>query len=168
MKHRTKNTLRAIADYLGLKVKFVSYFGPDVHGKLLPREKRILINAYKPRYEHVFTLLHEIGHFLLHSKNRLRLRYPWFLEIIWRNESVMKLCSKLRRHVRYAANRESRKEWEADAWSFCMLVYLVRRNIGRSELIGFLNAHPEKLRLFFLAVTVNIYCDIKARVKQLI
>jgi len=62
MKYTTKNILRELAKQLGLNVKFVHYFANNTHGKLLPHEKRILINANKPRYEHVYTLLHEVGH----------------------------------------------------------------------------------------------------------
>ena len=84
MKHRKKNLLRDMAKHLGLKIVFVSYFTNDVHGKLLPREKRILINAHKPRYEHTFTLLHEIAHYLLHFKNFTRKRHARFLDINWK------------------------------------------------------------------------------------
>ena len=99
-----------MSKYIGIKVKFVDYLGDDVHGKLLPREKRILINARKPRTEHIFTLLHEIGHFLVHVKKTHTLRNPRFLEIHWKSERLANFFSKVRRGVRFFRNRQSGKE----------------------------------------------------------
>ena len=163
MKHRTKNILRGIAKHLGLKVVFVSYLEDDVHGKLLPREKRILINAHKPRTEHVYTLLHEIGHYLMHFKSLPRKRHPRFFDIYWKAEWLATLCSKLRRYYRFIFNKKSGKEWEADLWAMCALVYL-KKFIGRAYLTAFLNRHPEKMSIYLLAVTGAVYCEIKKRI----
>jgi hypothetical protein len=46
MKQRAKRLLREMAEYVGFKVNFVSYFGDQAHGLLLSAEKRILINAH--------------------------------------------------------------------------------------------------------------------------
>ena len=101
MKVKAKNTLREMARYLGIQVKFVSYLADDVHGKLIPREKRVLINASKPRTEHIFTLLHELGHFVLHYQNFPRKYHPWYLEIHWKNKFLAKQSSFARRCLRF-------------------------------------------------------------------
>ena len=165
MKRKTKNILREMARHLGLKIVFVSYLSDDIHGKLLPREKRILINAHKPRCEHVYTILHEIGHFQLHFKkigpNMLN---RWYLNRRWKTDAIAVFASKVRRHMRFFFNNHAGKEWEADLWAFCALFYL-QKYVGRSYLTAFLNRHPEKTGIFLLAAYGFIYSNIKQRTK---
>jgi hypothetical protein len=161
MKHQIKKALRGLAKHFGLKVKYVSYFSDDVHGKLLPRERRILINAHKPRCEHIFTLLHEIGHFLLHFKMQNRKHHPHFLEIPWKTEWLAGLCSKVKRSLRYAFNKESGKEWEADLWAFCAFIYFANQFGCRDDLLAFLDRHPKKRGSFYLAGFGIAYSRIK-------
>jgi|ERR1017187_3632867 hypothetical protein len=161
MKHKTKNILRALAKHVGLKVIFVSYLSDDVHGKLLPREQRILINATKPRCEHVYNLLHELGHFLLHFKKCAPDRYNrWYLKRRWRIDAIAQLASKMRRYVRFIFNSHAGKEWEADLWAMCALVYL-KKYLGGSDSAAFLNRHPEKRWIYRLAAASAFYCEIK-------
>ena len=167
MKRRKKNVLREMARHLRLKVSFVSYFDDQTHGKLIPREGRILINANKPRQEHIFTLLHEIGHFLLHFKNPPMKHHPRLFDIAWKIEWVAKLCSKVRRQMRFIFNKASGKEWEADLWAFCVFIYFVRRVGCRDDLLAFLKRHPEKSGSFFLAVFGVAYSDAKTLIKKL-
>jgi hypothetical protein len=166
MKLQTKNTLRGMAKLLGLKVVFVSYFSADVHGKLLPREKRILINAHKPRYENIFTLLHEIGHFLIHFKTPHRKHHPHFLEIDWKIEWVLNLCSIVRRLMRRLFTKDSSKEWEADLWAFCAFFCLAKATGCRNDMLTFLDHHPEKFWVFMLAASAVFYCGIKYRITK--
>ena len=167
MKHRIKNTLRGISQHLGIKVKFVDYFGDDVHGKLLPRERRILINARMPRNEHIFTLFHEIGHYLIHFKSLPRKRHPRFCDVKWKADWLARLSSKLRRYFRFIFNREAGKEWEADVWAMCAFVYTARHFGFRDELITFLKRHPEKTQIFLLAVYGNIYGGTKTTIQNI-
>jgi len=166
MKLRTKNILREMAKHFGLKVKFVSYFGDAVHGKLLPREKRILINAHKPRYEHIFTLFHEIGHFFIHFKNPRRKHYPGFLEIQWNIQWLDDLASKVRRYLRRLFNKETGQEWEADLWAMILFLLVSKFTGNTDDLRTFLNHHPEKFWIFMLASTTLIYCGIKNRITR--
>ena len=167
MKHRTKNTLREMAKHLGLKVCFVSYFDAATHGKLLPRERRILINAHKPREEHYFTLLHEIAHYLLHFKTPQRKRHARIFDFNWKSEWVTKLCSKMRRTLRFCFNKTSGKEWEADLWAMCAFIYLANRPGCRKDLFAFLDRHPEKSGTFFVATLAVAYGDTKTRLKKI-
>jgi hypothetical protein len=164
MKVRTKNILRDTAKHLGVKIKFVSYLADDVHGKLLPREKRILINANKPRYEHVYTLLHEFAHYLLHFKKRVPRRHcPWYLKFNWKIDAIARIASKLRRFIRFAFNSKAGREWEADLWAMCGLVYLKRFG-GQSDLTAFLNRHTDKKWIYRLAATATVYSETKKRI----
>ena len=167
MTRRTKNTLRAIAKHFGLKIVFVSYFSADVYGQLLPREKRILINAHKPRYEHIYTLLHEFGHFLLHFKSLPRQHHPRFFDINWESERLSNFCSVVRRYFRFAFNIRRGKEWEADIWAMCAFIYLAKAVGCRAEFDAFLKRHPEKTNVYLLATCGTIYCGSKARIKNI-
>jgi hypothetical protein len=163
MKITTKKVLREMLRQLGIKAKFVHYLADNVHGKLLPREKRILINANKPRDEHVFTLLHETAHYLLHFKRRANRRLcPWYLKLNWKIEAIAVFFSKWRRAVRFAFNTQKGKEWEADIWAMCGLVYL-KKFAGFSDLPAFLARHPEKRRMYWHATAALIYTVVKMR-----
>lgn len=155
-----------MAEHLGLKIKFVDYLRNDTHGKLLPREKRILINAHKPRIEHFYTVLHEIGHFLLHFKNPHRKHHHPFLEIDWKNKWLSDLCSKVRRLLRLIYARESGREFEADVWAMCAFIHLTNTIGCRDDLTRFLDRHPEKLPAFLLAVWSTTYTTLKKRINN--
>lgn len=165
MKGTSNKFLRAMAKSVGLKVRFVDYLDNGTYGKLLPREKRILINAHKPRYEHKFTMLHELGHFQEHVlKNPHRKRHPRIFDIRWNFALWTKLASLARRYFRFHFNKESGREWEADLWAMCAFVYLAIDFGCRDDLMEFLNHHPEKNRLFWLAVCGVIYAKTKERI----
>jgi predicted SprT family Zn-dependent metalloprotease len=166
MKLRKKNVLREMAKHLRLKVSFVSYFDGQTHGKLLPREGRILINANKPRQEHIFTMLHEIGHFLLHFNNPSRKHHPRLFDIVWKVEWLTNFCSKLRRQMRFYFNKSSGEEWEADLWALCAFAYLAKHFGFRDELVSFLDRHPEKIWSYRLVKTAMVYCDCKRRISN--
>ena len=166
MKHKTKNTLRALARHFGLKVKFVSYLPADVQGKLLPREKRILINAYKPRCEHTFTLLHEIGHYVQHVLTPRRAYHPRVFDLHWKNDFLAEFSKFVRRYFRFIFNKQSGKEWEADLWAMCAFIYLAKAIGCQDELIAFVKRHPEKTNIFRLAAWGAAYCGIKTRIKN--
>jgi hypothetical protein len=166
MKRKTKNVLRGLTKHIGIMVKFVDYLDDNTHGKLLPREKRILINARKPRNEHIYTLLHEIGHYLIHFKGLPRKHHPRLFDINWKADWLARLSSKIRRYYRFIFNKETGREWEADVWAMCAFVYIARRFGCRGELFTFLKRHPEKRNIFLLATYSTVYCDTKMRIKR--
>jgi AraC-like DNA-binding protein len=161
-----KKTFRGLAEHLGLKVRYVDYLSDAIHGKLLPREKRILINARKPKDEHLFTLLHEIGHYVVHFKNPRKKYHPKFFDLKWKIGWLARVSSKIRRYYRYIFNMETGKEWEADVWAMCAFVYIARVFGWRGELFKFLTRHPEKRRIYLLAAYSVAYCDTKAKIKK--
>ncbi len=161
MKFKTKNILRETAKQLCLKVRFVDHLPENVYGKLLPRERRILINANKPRCEHVFTLLHEFAHYLLHFKRiKPRRHSPWYLNINWKVDAIADFAAKVRRGVRLVFHSEKGKEWEADVWAMCGFVYLKKFGAG-NDLTAFLKRHPEKKWIYRLAASSTAYTDLK-------
>jgi hypothetical protein len=167
MKRKTKNMLRAIAKHFGFKIVFVSYFSAGLHGKLLPREKRILINAHQPRCEHIFTLLHEVGHYIQHVLNPHRRHHPRVFEHPWKSRFLAEVSSHVRRYFRFIFNRTRGKEWETDLWAMCAFIYLVKAVGCRAEFDAFLKRHPEKRNVFLLAVGGTIYSGIKSRIENI-
>ena len=166
MKHRIKNTLRALSKHLGLKVKFVHYLGDETHGVLLPREKRILINAHKPREEHFFTVLHEIGHYVMHFQRPPSKFHPRVFEIRWTIDWLECFCSMVRRYYRFNFNKASGKEWQADLWAMLAFIHITRCIGCYAELVAFVRRHPEKTKVFLLAASGSVYCDTKTRFKK--
>jgi hypothetical protein len=52
------------------------------------------------RCEHVYTLLHEVGHYLLHFKRiKPRRLSPWYLNINWKIDAVADIAAKVRQCV---------------------------------------------------------------------
>ena len=168
MKHKVKKTLRALVRHIGFQVRYVNYFDDDTHGKLLVREKRILINANKPRVEHFYTVLHEIGHFIVHYKNPPRDYCPGYLRKKWHRESINDLFKKARRYLRFIFGCSAGREWEADLWAVCAFILLAKQIGCRSDLLAFLERHPEKTNLFLLASGVFVYTGIKSRIHGLL
>ncbi len=152
-----------MAKHLRLKVCYVSYFDDKTHGKLLPREKRILINANKPRTEHIYTMLHEIGHYLLHFKNPPKKHHPRVLDINWKIERLTKLCSKIRRMIRFQFNKVDGKEWEADLWAVCAFFYLAKHFGYWKDFLAFVKNHPEKKAIYCLTAYGAAQVELKAR-----
>ena len=162
MKHRVKNSLREMARHVGLTVKFVSYFDDQTHGKLIARERRILINANKPRTEHIYTLLHELGHYWLHVLNRAERRTPWYLEIHWQNKFLSKMTRTVRRYLRFIFNKQDGLEWEADLWALCAFYYLAKHIGCKKDFTAFLRNHPEKRHMYWLISVVATWHNVKA------
>jgi hypothetical protein len=167
MKHPIKNTLRAMTRHLGLKAKFVDYLDDDTHGKLLIKERRILLNARKSRSEHFYTILHEIGHFVVHHTMSPRDYCPRFLRKDWKRDSIDRIFSLARRYLRFILNSSAGKEWEADLWAICAFILLTRRIGCRTELVAFLERHPEKTKTFLLATSVITCSNVKKSVTSL-
>ena len=164
MKHQVKNTLRAMASHIGLKVKFVDYFDDQTHGRLLVREKRILLNAHKPRIEHFFTILHEIGHYMVHHLTPRRTHHPRFFDVNLINDLIPDLCRFIRRYFRFIFNTREGLEWEADLWAMCAFLILANRIGCRADLVNFLDRHPEKMPTFLLVAGAVAYTNAKTRV----
>jgi hypothetical protein len=108
-------------------------------------------------------VLHEIGHYLLHVVNPNRKRHPRIFEIDWNIWSIAKLFSHIRRHIRYAFNQEADKEWEADLWAMCAIIYFSgNKRVGcLDELVTFLEHNPDKWQFFLLRCVGMGYQRIK-------
>ena len=167
MKYTTKQALRVMTEQLRLKVKFVDYFSDDTHGRLIPRERRILINARKPRYEHTFTILHEIAHYVLHVLKKNLLPMPWYLKRRWESARLAKIVKLLRRYVRFIFSTGSSKEKQADLWAFMAFILVAKCAGTSSELRAFIDHHPEKSWIFCSAGLVVAYGGIKTRIQNI-
>ena len=142
------------------------YLPDDEHGRLIVRERRILINAHKPRYEHIFTVLHEIGHIIMHVRNQNRVhQHPW-LHRFWNIVLIDNFVAKVRRHVRMIFNKDSGREWEADLWAMCAFLYVTKVFKNPYELTTFIWHHPEKSPMVTLAAAGVALTHIKIEIKE--
>jgi hypothetical protein len=109
MTPKTKLTVRALAHYHGLRIKYVSDLPATVPGFLDPSKasRTIVVNANKSRSDHAFTILHEIDHFILHFERSHRIRLPWYLTRQWKWRPVIRFSKLFRR----AASRKLNDEY---------------------------------------------------------
>jgi hypothetical protein len=166
MKTTTKTLLRQFAAHFGFQIKYVDYFPAHKYGQLLVREKRILINSQQPRYEQIFTFLHEMAHIMMHVRKESRMEQHWFLHHHWNVGSIDRFVSKVRRYVRITFNKESGIEWEADLMAILAFHVISSYGIWEYDLRAFVYHHPEKWRLFLLAVAAIVVTTIKISMKR--
>jgi hypothetical protein len=162
MTRKTKQIVRAYAAYNELRIKYVSDLPPAVPGFLDPSKasRTIVVNANRSKSDHVFTILHEIAHFILHFERSHRMRLPWYLTRQWKSKRMIRLSQILRRFV----SRKLSKETQADTWAFCVL-----SQIGATDDVqAILTEYPEKTGVFCLCVFSCIYAGIKGRIKRVI
>jgi len=162
MTRRTKQIVRGLAANNDLRIKYVSDLPPTVHGFLDPSKasRTIVVNANKSKSDHVFTILHEIAHFILHFERSHRMRLPWYLTRKWKSERMIQFSKELMQVVL----RKLNVEHQADIWAFCALF-----QIGATDDAQAIVAHDsEKRWTFRLAFASSIYAGIKHRVKRAI
>jgi hypothetical protein len=159
MTRKTKQFVRAIARHLGLRIKYANMI-PKVAGFLDPSmaSRTIVINANKSKSDHVFTILHEIAHYILHYERSHRMRLPWYLTHQWKSNPMIRLSRTTKR----AVSRKFNYEWQADMWAICALLH-----IGATDDIQvILTQYPEKTGLACLCVAGTIYAGVKSRLKR--
>jgi hypothetical protein len=159
---KTKLNVRAAADYYGLKIEYASNLSPKVAGLLVPIESphTILVNANHSKSDHVFTILHEIGHYILHVERSHRVRLPWYLRRQWQSKRTIRFSRSLRR----IQSRIMNPEMQADAWAFCALLQFGAIDDAKA----ICTRYPEKTWMFLLAVAGSIYNRIKLRIQRVI
>jgi hypothetical protein len=101
---------------------------------------------------------------LLHFKKCSPNRYNrWYLNHRWKIDPIAKFASIARRTLRRFFNSERGKEWEADLWAMCALVYF-RKFVNPLDLTRFLERHPRKMSILLLAAYSALYCGTKERI----
>jgi hypothetical protein len=159
MTRKTKQILRALAAYHELRIKYVSDLPDRVLGFLDPckASRTIVVNANRSKSDHVFTILHEIAHHILHFERSHRTRPPWYLTRQWKSKRMARISKILQR----VASRKITIEKQADAWAFCALL-----RIGATDdLQAILTQYPEKTPMFWLILYSSIYAGIKRRIR---
>ena len=159
MTRKTKLTIRALAHHLRLRIKYAS-MTPKVAGFLDPSRasRTIVINANKSKSDHVFTILHEIAHFILHFERSHRIRLPSYLTRQWKSKPMMRF-SQATKHL---VSRKLNLEWQADMWAICALLHIG----ATDDLQAILTQYPEKTGIACLSVVGTIYAGIKSRLKR--
>lgn len=161
MKVRTKKYLRQLARGFGCQIKYVDYLPDDTHGKLIPCEGRIIINTRKPQCEHVFTILHEIGHMVIDVKGTLGTRQHWLMTRQTRIDQVDELLRKIRRRIYLLHLKQKGRERDVDIWAMLAFCFLVNHGMARAEFLEFLERNPDKISLMIQAQTALMFNNLK-------
>ena len=64
--------LRKIAKEMGVTLQFVRI--KHTYGNYSHRDRRIVISTYRPNYQHLYTLAHELGHVYYKHDGRIAVR----------------------------------------------------------------------------------------------
>ncbi len=160
MTRKTKQFLRSLTDYCGLRIKYVSDLPSTVPGFLDPSKtsRTIVVNANKSKSDHAFTILHEIAHFILHYERSHRIRLPSYLTRHWKWRPMIRF-SKLNKRI---FSRKFNAERQADLWAFCTLL-----RIGATDdALAIVAQYPEKNSLLWQSVAGCTYSGIKSCLKR--
>jgi len=119
-----------------------------------------VIHLNQPQSELIFTILHEIGHWVLHSKYACPLQMPWYVNRPYENETVADIAYKAKRALR----QKYGKEWQADLWAL-----IAFQMVGtKDDIKAFLIQHPEKIPLFLMAVAALVIIRIGKFIRKLV
>ena len=136
--------------YFGLQIEYRDDLPPDNAGFLDDHDEPhyIAVNSNLPHCEQAFTIGHELGHYVKHHNRPRRRHFPAVLDREYQSQKVAYVASHTRRFVYFNFN----KEWEADLYSFLLLI-----NIGAAkDVTAYLERHPQKTKLFLLALLVSL------------
>src|ERR1017187_4421893 len=139
MKTSQTLTLQHFTDHCSLTVEYVDDLPPTCAGYLDPSTtpRYIAVNSTLPKHEQVFTVAHELAHFVLHHGKARKHYYSFILDRHPHDPRLDELLAFLRRYARLRFNRD----WEADAFAIIMLV-----GLGQAEvLLKRIELHPEDL-----------------------
>jgi hypothetical protein len=162
MTRKTKLFTRALVDHCRLRIKYVNDLPPNVSGFLDPSKasRTIVLNANKSKCDHVFTIFHEIAHYVLHFQRSHQMRLPWWLTRKWKSKPMI----RFKKTTKLIAFRKFNEERQADLWAFCMLF-----QIGATDdILGIVDQYPEKTTIFWLSVVGSIYSGVKSRLKSVL
>ncbi len=158
MKRKTKQQLRGYLKYFDLRVKYV-HLPEKVSGFLQPGSdpRFIFLNQDKPHSDHVFTVAHELGHYVMHLNRPPRNQMPAYLDHPWES-ALMREATQM---TKSWAEPLLAPEGEADAWAFALLL-----RIGAvDDLLTILELYPKKFGIFFLICMISAYKNLKTRIK---
>lgn len=145
MTPRTEQTLKEIAYYFDLQIKYVTDLPDNVLGFLEPGSNPhyIVVNAHKPRSDQALTVAHELGHYVLHLDRPRRNVVPGYLDYPWKSERIGQITQKIKTVIK----RLVTPEWEADMWAFSLLW-----QIGAvDDLIAITEIYPRKKTIFWVS-----------------
>jgi hypothetical protein len=161
MTPRTELILKALAEHHGLEIEHVDDLPDKVAGFLQSGSdpRYIFVNARKSPSEQVFTIAHELAHYIMHLDRKPWVIRPWYLKIKWKAPLAVRISRTLTRLVRIHYG----PEFQADLWA-----YVILWQIGaRDDLLAITEMYPKKNSLFWLSSWGVIYGGLKRLIKSL-
>ena len=154
-------TVYDIADYFGLAIEYADILPDTVCGHLDPANepRYIVVNPAFPRHEQVFTIAHEIAHYVLHGHRPPREYFRGLLDGQWKSRRITRAAEILRRWLR----RHFDAEWHADLYALGLLGQLKGH---RHDLKDHLQHHPQKSVLFFVVSLAFVFGGLRRRLRS--
>lgn len=148
-----------VATYFGLTISYVDEIPSGVCGLLSPfcDPPVIVVSRSQPKPEQVFTIAHELGHYLLHSDGRRLLRAKGLFARRWESRFMAMWSKASRRYARKLITLET----EADGWAICALMQLGQRDVLRY----YLERHPERIGWCCLFACSRILSRVKSCIR---
>ena len=137
-------TIYELIDFYGLHVELLDLPANNA-GYLDPNDEYIAVNRNLPNCEQVFTIAHELCHYISdHKKPRRKYRNPWL------NKQFQSHNAKLLvRFTRMVVNKMVPIEREADMFAMSWMAQYG----GPKLLMEFMELHPEKFWLCAFVMT---------------
>jgi hypothetical protein len=133
--NKKRTTIYELAEFYGLEVRLLD-LPPNVAGYLDPHDEYIAVNSSLPHCEQIFTIAHELCHYISDHKKPRRKYRNWLL-----NQKCKSHRARLSiRFLRSVVNKWLPIELEADMLAMAWMVQCG----GPKLLVEFLERHPEK------------------------
>ena len=160
MTPKTEQILKDLAGYYDLQIEYVTDLPDNLSGFLQPGSDscHVVVNANKPPSDQVFTIAHELAHYVMHLNRPPKDFAPGYLKTPWENKWLSKFSRLSNRWIRWKLN----PEWQADLWAFIFLLYIG----ATDDLVAITEMYPKKSGMFWWAVATMLYCGIKQRIKN--
>lgn len=143
MNQRRPMTVEGLAtEYFRLALEHRTDLPDSVGGYLDPATcpSFIAVNANQPRCEQLFTIGHELGHYIRdHNRSRRKFQH-WLLDL----RCETRIGKLYVRYMRHLINRFLPREAEADL----IAVHVMQCFAPQTEVRAFLERHPDKIWMF--------------------
>ena len=158
MNPKIQKLLCDLAQHAGTELIFADGLPTRFYGCQHTEAPIAVINSDLPQCEQIFTILHEIGHFVLHHKKPHSLPIPALINRPYENKHLAEATYKIKRALRVSFGQE----WQADLWATCAFF-----EIGcPDDFHEFFKRHPRKMKLFPIIIPIILKCRLQRWIQK--